>query len=226
MPYAGTRCIAYRLRLPRQGALALVLSVMGIGGCSGGDLAAPRPDDRPNLAVNSFPCALSFSAVITAHDEEFAEYGVADRVDTVQVCETWTGSDYDFQVRTTGSSDELAGFPDSIATVQYRAGHVAGFAKTGESVTAPGEVGATSFDFVTAEPVQVSASYSDPYYAVLANEDPGSGGDDGGGGGDCGQSCQPSVSIAGGSGVGHGVRRRALRAVLAAHHEIEKSPEG
>ncbi|HST08151.1 MAG TPA: hypothetical protein VLJ83_08255, partial [Gemmatimonadaceae bacterium] len=88
-------------------------------------------DDRLTLSPQIHPpsevgrlqsmtsCGASFRVITDETDSLMAAYGIATTSDTVDVCESWTGSDYDYQVSGAGSSDNVPGFADTVQTVAY-----------------------------------------------------------------------------------------------------------
>jgi hypothetical protein len=165
-------------------------------------------------------------------------YGIGSTSDTVDVCESWTGSDYDYQATGVGSSDNVPGFADTVQTVAYQSGYVTGYTMSGASASDPGSVGSTSFDFVNADNPTRQASYDDPFYGV-SSHDPST----------CLQPpCPVTVRVPGtpppepSSGLApprvhldllqdtlftrHGLSRRGVRALVNASEEITPSSQG
>ena len=58
----------------------------------------PVPSGAGSMA--SMSCAASFRMIAVDSDSLMAPYGLPSVVDTVDVCEAWTGSDYTYQVPT------------------------------------------------------------------------------------------------------------------------------
>jgi hypothetical protein len=97
-------------------------------------------------------------------------YGIGQTIDTVDVCESWTSSDYDYQVVEVGSSDNVPGFTDTVQTVAYQSGYVTGYTLNGANAADAGSVGATLFDLMKADASTRQASYDYPYYGVSSHD--------------------------------------------------------
>jgi hypothetical protein len=143
-------------------------------GCSEGDTISPQ--SKLNSAAFSFVpmsnCGASFRVIANETDSLLVQYGIENTVDTVDICEAWTGSDYDYQVVGVGSSENVPGVMDTVQTVTYQGGYVTGYTETGANAADPSNVGPTAFDFMKADNSAVQASYDDPYYGV-SSHDPG-----------------------------------------------------
>lgn len=172
-------------------------------------------------------CNASFRLITTATDSLLAPYGIATSVDTADICESWTGSDYAYQATGVGSSDNIPGYADTVQTVVYQNGAATGYAADGSAATAAVSTQGTSFDFLYADSATRQASYDYPYYGVGS---PAPGG--------CTTPPCPVVernvplpARSGTPGGGpplafHGLSRRGVRALLANAQEIGRSPEG
>jgi hypothetical protein len=153
---------------------ALILAGISIVcGCSETrNSLSPQSDIRPAggrlIAMTS--CGASFRVISDETDSLMTPYGIGATSDTVDVCESWTGSDYDYQATGAGSSDNLPGFGDTVQTVTYQGGYVTGYTQSGGSASDPSPVGSTSFDFVKADDPTRQASYDDPYYGVSSHD--------------------------------------------------------
>ncbi len=115
-------------------------------------------------------CGASFRVISDETDSLMTPYGIGATSDTVDVCESWTGSDYDYQATGAGSSDNLPGFGDTVQTVTYQGGYVTGYTQSGAGASDPSSVGSTSFDFVRADDPTRQASYDDPYYGISSHD--------------------------------------------------------
>lgn len=115
-------------------------------------------------------CGASFRVISDETDSLMVAYGIGQTSDTVDVCESWTGSDYDYQVSGAGSSDNIPGFGDTVQTVTYQGGYVTGYTQSGASAADPSPVGSTSFDFVNADNPTRQASNDDPYYGISSHD--------------------------------------------------------
>lgn len=220
-----------------SGAAALA-AALAFWAC--GDVIAPSsaPDGqrpRPNLAINSGSCGVSFTAVVTDEDALLAAYGIPTTTDTMQVCETWTGSDYVMEETTVGSAWNAWRDADSAQTVVYSNGQITGYAADGGSVHAPVPAGPTAFDYMQVDAETRQASYDDPYYAVYSD-----------GGGSCGGlDCRiqrpagaitPSMQVVASADADtgktarkftkHGLKRRGVRALVDGATEIGRSAAG
>lgn len=173
-------------------------------------------------------CNASFRLISTSTDSLLAPYGIATSVDTADICESWTGSDYAYQATGVGSSDNIPGYADTVQTVVYQGGAATGYAADGSAVTSSVSTQGTSFDFLYADSATRQASYDYPYYGVGS---PAPGG--------CTTPPCPvverAVPLPARSGAPatapaplpfHGLSRRGVRALLANAQEIGRSPEG
>lgn len=216
----------------RRAALTTALAV-GFAACE----EAPSLGTRtvgPKAATVSADCGASFTMVISETDSLMARYDWPTAVDTVSVCETWTGSDYDHRLRRVGSSDDSIAAPDSIPEVRYGAGILTGYAADGGVGSDPSTPAPTAFALMNADSATIQASYDDPYYAVYS-PDPG-----GGGAGDCLDMSICGLSRTGGATAStlamapadtqrfrqHGIGRRGVRALIDGMEEVERSPAG
>jgi hypothetical protein len=114
-------------------------------------------------------CGASFAVITDETDSLMTAYGVGTSSDTVNVCESWTGSDYDYQVSGAGSSDNVPGFADTVQTVAYQGAYLNGYTQSGAPAAEPTNVGSL-FDFVMADNPTRQASYDDPYYGVSSHD--------------------------------------------------------
>jgi len=194
------------------------------------------------------------TVVTVDEDTVLAQYDIPVVIDTAQVCETWTGTDYEVRVDNVGGSETWAGRePDDVQGFDYRAGSVTTLASPTEALGAPEPIGPTLFDFAKVDEVTRQASFDDPYYAIRAYNDgvppPDSGGCDA-----AVMMCEPTPSAAfmtGITGPGaapaqlalnltrsaamasedttkfrkHKLKRRGLRAILDVAYEID-APAG
>jgi hypothetical protein len=213
----------------------LLLLIGGMGWLAACDARTPAlAPSRPTIpkGTGSFAttsCEVSFRMIATDSDSLMAQYGIPSTVDTVDVCESWTGSDYIYQATTVGSSDNVPGFADTVPTVTYQSGYVTGYDAWNNTSAPAGSVGSTSFDFVKADPETRQASYDYPYYGVSSPDPTPS-------------SCvQPpcavqSVSVAVQSPnkstqvpppfARYGLSRRGVRALVDSSEELTPSPQG
>lgn len=215
---------------PRHSLVLLSIVFAGMVAC-GDEHIASEGRSRPVFSANSFQCAVSFEMITTYVDSGLVEFqSPTESTDTSSVCENWTGSDYDLQVRTIGSSAPVPETRDTVEIMVSRSGQIAGYAADGGEVVEPREAAASTFELVGADSAQIQASYADPYYAVVQSSDPGGGGGGGddGGGGECqpGERCQILGSVAPANLRRHGLRRAAMAALMHDKDEIAKEQPG
>lgn len=166
--------------------------------------------------------------IATDDDSLMAPYGVGTTIDTVDVCETWTGSDYQYQAVAVGSSDDIPD-RDAVQSLAYDAANLTGYDASGAESAPASDVGPTSFDFMYADESTRQASYDYPYYGV-ASPDP--------------STClvEPCPSMSRGAREGstmqlapvdslprfarHGLTRRGVRALVESSDEITRSSDG
>lgn len=187
----------------------------------------------PMLSFAGVNCGATFTMTVVEDDPLMVQYGIPTSTDTVEVCETWTGSDYDVRTRTVGSSENLPDFTDEVQHADYLGGSVTGYDQNGVVTATPSSVGSTAFDFVNADDATQQASYDDPYYGIY------SGG--GGGGGSCvdpnDPDCPPaqtsrtrsasaSIAVSARQFPKHGLSRRGVRALVDDADEITPPSPG
>ncbi len=214
---------AHRKRL----ILTIALAVISVTEACSDSSRAVAPLVAPGSRLLSFvpmsSCGASFTAISHETDSLMTAYGIGLTVDTVNVCESWTGSDYDYQVTEVGSSDNLPGFTDTVQTVAYQSGYVTGYTLSGASAADPSGVGSTLFDLMRADNPTRQASYDSPYYGV-SSHDPST----------CLQAPCPALLRSAQSAQStpdtlfkrHGLIRRGVRAIVDASEEITRSPNG
>lgn len=206
--------------------------------CAAGTLLAcsdeppgPHPRSAPSDVAQSLSgmssCGASFRMISTDDDSLMAPYDIMRTVDTVDVCEDWTGSDYVYEARMMGSSDN-AEIVDDVQSVSYGSGYITGYNAWGGTTVASVEAGPTSFDFLNASEATRQASYDYPYYGVSSpdagcmgcvaptSRSPVEPGDK-----SSTQSGVPAVAFA-----RHGLTRVAVRALVDGAEEIARSKEG
>jgi len=193
------------------------------------------PGVSPSVPAGSLSgmtsCGASFRVIATDDDSLMAAYGIMRTVDTVDVCESWTGSDYQWEGRGVGSSDNFPELVDDIQSVSYDAGYVVGYGSSGSQAVPPVEAGPTSFDYMYADESTRQASYDYPYYGV-SSPDPAACTDP--------LSCPalsigpapssatsaPKAAIPGVPFSRHGLTRVGVRALVDGADEIAPSREG
>lgn len=147
---------------------ALVLAV-GAVACHDAQVVGPtvsRQVAGPVGARAMVSCNASFRLITTTTDSLLAPYGIATSVDTTDVCESWTGSDYAYQATGVGSSDNVPGYADTVQTVVYQNGAATRYAADGSAVTPAVSTQGSSFDFLYADNATRQASYDYPYYGI------------------------------------------------------------
>ena len=210
-------------RIRSQLTLAVVAGALA---CSDSRVAL-GPGDPDRVApgsvrptVGGFACEVTYTVITQTSDAELAEYGVEPLTDTASVCQTWTGSDYKVEVTQIGSSEPVSDFSEDIVTAVYQNGATTAYDTYGSYAESQPDVGPTGFEFVAATEEEKQASYSDPYYGVMASSDPA-----------CAvppcalQNSGPVDATVAGVGS-QNLRRPALRALLKGKDEIRRSLEG
>lgn len=213
--------------------------------CSGeGGIVVPRPAEEPHLLMTSSSCAVQYRSIINVVDTDLDSAGIPPQTDTSDVCEAWTGSDYQVQERLIGETMSEGDEPDTSRIVEYINGQVTGYTASGVPTSDPAAVpGGTLADLVSATSDEREAVADDPYYGILASGstcidttapgcDPGGGG--GSGGGTCdnydayGNCCPPQQIICDGSGGGFSVQAApyvaARQPVRQAHPSLASAP--
>ena len=197
-----------------------------VAACSPGDEASgPRARAEGRVGVNLIGggCAVSFAMTVTEQDPELAEDGLPlEATEDVSICQTWTGSDYQYQVvTTTDTENSSSSVPDTVQSVAFSGGQLLAGEAAGNLV-AQEPIDATLFDAMNAPQYLRDASYDDPYYGVTGG---------GGGGGLCPDptqiicSPQPALIEGGSTTLGgrferHGITRRGVRAQLDQSEEL------
>jgi hypothetical protein len=210
-----------RSRFAARPRFLLVTGVTAIGvalACSGERvMSTSRRVDAPQLLMNSSSCAVQYRSIINLSDTELDSAGIPSQTDTSDVCEAWTGSDYQVQDKLVGETMSEGDERDTSQIVEYINGQVTGYTASGVVTAEPSSVpGGTLADLVSATSEERAAVADDPYYGILASGstcidpnapgcDPGGGGGGGGGGGcdhydEYGNCCEPQEIICDGGG--------------------------
>jgi hypothetical protein len=202
-------------RAARQCRPTVTLALAGIVFCT---ILACSPDDvtrspsdlysgEPQLLMTSASCAVNYRTIITTSDPDLASVGIPVQTDTSQVCERWTGSDYQIQETLLGGTMTEGDVPDTNRIIEYTSGAVVGYTANGVATSDPAVVpGGTLGDLVAATPAEKAAAVDDPYDAIIASgsqctDPPGVGcnsGGSGGGGEECDQAedcCPPEERV-------------------------------
>jgi len=227
------------------GRIAPVAALAALAACADDrQLTVAKPASSPAATSSNwapFTCGVTFQTTTTLNDAELASYGVPEITEGHRTCETWTGNDYRLYVQETSTSTTDPEVKNDVTTTWYEYGYSKGYDANGVQVDAA-QVAPDAFALGHATPEERQASYNDPYYAVYQGTSP--------------EPCpnNPNAIICdtgptpnrvpgaanrsvspGGSrnpyaaAVGkneHGVRRRALRALLASSDEIGRSAGG
>ncbi len=213
--------------MPATRVAALIAPLIALACGETPSFAPTRPPASAALALSTMTsCGASFRMVATDVDGLLAPYGITESVDTVDVCESWTGSDYQYQALAVGSSDNLPDL-DAVQAVTYDGGgNVAGYDASGSTSAPADAVGPTAFDFLYADDATKQASYDYPYYGV-ASPDPYTS--------RCPQEPCAAMSISASVETiadtvrrfaRHGLTRRGVRALVDNAEEISLSSEG
>jgi hypothetical protein len=150
-------------------ALMAALAFSAATACSDTESVSPRrlsPGSTALSVAAMTSCGASFRMITNEQDSLMAPYGIPNSVDTVDVCEMWTGADYQYQATPVGSSDDFPQLVDSVQTVIYNAGYIVGYTPSGNTAAQQSPVGSTAFDFLSADQATRQASYDYPYYGV------------------------------------------------------------
>jgi hypothetical protein len=173
-------------------------------------------------------CSATFRMIAVDPDSLMSAYGLPSVVDTVDVCESWTGNDYTYQATLIGSSDNIPDFPDTVQTVTYAGGYTTGYDAANNLSSEPDAAGGTSFDLVVADGPTRQASFDYPYYAISSPDPTPS---------SCIQAPCPVMSVvapmqaardgqASSPFSRHGLSRRGVRALVDSAVELSPSPNG
>lgn len=219
--------------------LAPLVAFAALAACADDQTTGSAPFAKPagpRLVTAPFACGVSYTSTNTFYDADLAAYGIPEITTTHDNCETWTGNDYRLFVQETSSSVTDPEIANDVTTSWYEYGVTRGYNSAGVEIADATQVAADAFALGLASPEEKQASYNEPYYAVYSGGEP------------CGtrmcdhqqlQNRAPAAArtnmSANGNGnpdahkVGtkdHGMRRPALRALLAASDEIGRNGMG
>lgn len=127
------------------------------------------PPGSARAALGGFSCAVTYYAITQTDEAELAQHGVEATTDTAQVCESWTGNDYQVEVTEIGSSEPPSDFAEDVKTTVYQYGATSAYDGSGSFVDSQPDVGVNGFEFMAATPQEQQASYDEPYYGVIQN---------------------------------------------------------
>lgn len=221
----------------RARRLAPLVAFAALAACADDQTTGSAPFAKPGaprLVTAPFSCGLSYTSTNTFYDADLAAYGIPEITTTHDNCETWTGSDYRLFVQETGSTVSDPEVANDVTTSWYEYGVTRGYNSAGVEIADATQVAADAFALGLATPEEKQASYNEPYYAVYSGGEP------------CGtrmcdqqqlQNRAPSAPRMSTTGNGnpdahkvgnrdHGIRRPALRALLAASDEIGRNGQG
>jgi len=135
---------------------------LGLAGCWGA--TAQQWDALWTVGADfATTCGVRYKSITKLVDTELGNYGVPTQTDTVQVCETWTGSDYKARIEQIGSSEPASEYAENIKAVEFVNGNAQTFNVTGATNDAAENVGVSAFDVVQATEAERDASYNEPY---------------------------------------------------------------
>ena len=221
----------------RARRLAPLVVFAALAACADDQTTGSAPFAKPGaprLVTAPFACGLSYTSTNTFYDADLAAYGIPEVTTTHQNCETWTGNDYRLYVQETGSTVSDPEVANDVTTSWYEYGVTRGYNSQGVQIADATQVAADAFALGLATPEEKQASYNEPYYAIYSGGEP------------CGtrmcdhqqlQSRSPSAPRTNMSANGnpdahkvgkkdHGMRRPAMRALLAASDEIGRNGVG
>lgn len=134
--------------------------------CSpGGDGSGPLASVESGVGAKLIGggCDMSFAMTVTEEDPELAEDGLPlATTEDVSICQTWTGSDYQYQVVTTNDTEDASSaVPDTVQSAAFAGGHLLAGDAAGNLV-AQEPIDATLFDAMNSAQELRDASYDDP----------------------------------------------------------------
>ncbi|MGQ0640051.1 MAG: hypothetical protein ACT4P6_04645 [Gemmatimonadaceae bacterium] len=203
-----------------------MLGALLLGACREAAEFTVRPDT--SITRTQFPggCGAQFVATVTEDDNEVAGLEMpATTTEESEVCETWTGNDYSYQIRTSSESDadpEIQ--PDEVMGATFFSGVITPTDNLGQPTGASGSIDPTTFDLQTASSSERQASYDDPYYGIYTGCPPPE------------IICDPPNALVVDESATrtaavdplarHGVARRGVRALIANGVELSRSALG
>lgn len=158
-PAAAT---TYRCITVAAASLILLVSLA----CRDDDLLRPR---QSPLASGAAGCGAAYTLVEFEEDSVLQAQGLPREVDTLSVCQTWTGNDYDLHVARVGNAmDTTLAAPADVPTTVHHVNGVMTFANSDGS-PAEGTIQSGSvLSFINADEALVEATMADPYFNVRA----------------------------------------------------------
>jgi hypothetical protein len=164
------RCFPFAAR-QRLILLSVATTIGATLACSGEEVVfSARSVAGPRVLMNSSSCAVQYRSIINLSDTELDSAGIPSQTDTSDVCEAWTGSDYQVQDRVVGGTMSEGDVPDTSQIVEYINGQVTGYTASGVPAAEAANVpGGTLADLVSATSEERAAVADDPYYGILAS---------------------------------------------------------
>lgn len=167
----------FRNALPRilracrsRAQLCLVVAMVAvIAGCRR-DRGATGVQEELGVAseLQQFPCVLQYTVVSLDEDSVLLRHGIPTTVDTTEVCQTWTGTDYDLHTVEVGSSmnhDVIR--PSPVAGTEWHSGVLRTLDTAGREVEGALVVGGRSMDVLGIDEATQAAVADDPYASVV-----------------------------------------------------------
>lgn len=156
-----------------------IVGVVAIG-CDDQSRQAPR-DLSSGVAETAYEfapgeCVATFRMITSEDDELASTYSWVLQSDTIDVCETWTGSNYRWKFVTLGTSERESGVYDMTRDLSYDAGYMSVMQQ--QAVVATDATSTpTLFDSFNTESSLRLAATDDPYYGIrsLGGSAPGGG---------------------------------------------------
>jgi len=207
----------------------LLIGLTVLIGCNEREPTVSQARQVPNGIgpMATMSCSASFRMIAVDSDSLMAPYGIPSVVDTVDICESWTGSDYTYQATLAGSADNVALFPDTIPVVAYQNGYITAYDAANNISSDATSAGGTSFDFVKADASTKQASFDYPYYAISSPDPTPS---------SCIQAPCPAMLRSAPQSAArdeqamppdhHGLRRRGFRVLVDSAAELPPSADG
>jgi hypothetical protein len=163
-----------RLRRPSVIA-ALVLCMSILSSCSNNDGVAPPDRALGTARPRVMNCGASYSITIEDDDPIMHPYGEGYSSETLNVCETWVGNDYNVYAQVASSTDNEPDVTDEVQGSNYQSGSITPYGEDQAAITEPVHVANSAFDLMVADANLRQASYDDPYYGIRSGDSGGCG---------------------------------------------------